>query len=438
MGASSKYKGIYEKPNKGWVGTKIPLGKVYARPADAARRLMQILRERPATRPGPGSRLAAAARRSQGKLLEKTKNEKLLPRLLATRIRNLRRVFDVPGSEIYPPDMVATKEHVVKSASMFKAEPTFEIVSFSIKYGPFKDNILEAWRCWGSPGAPDLNDMSDDAVTRRAKTLRDILVRTVVLTNKKPIAKAWVDNAGRKVVRHMGGAMTLKTLGIVKKATSSRNSLRLFLHHTHLTQKWSIVDNKEAVSSSITKLKQLVRGWAAIRRAVTQAPTTCDEWVRSLRAALAALRDVKHPVPLLPRQPVFSKPDEQKYLTMWTLRALFTHLRWKEHCEPLPIGGVRVSTLLRMCPDQSAVLKRIFVSVQRNRGSAAELLSASGLENTQVEHASMWACFACDSSLDGVRWDDYEVSDWVRRVQKYIRTHEMNPHLWVIARTTQA
>ena len=91
-----------------------------------------------------------------------------------------------------------------------------------------------------------------------------------------------------------------------------------------------------------------------------------------------------------------------------------------------------------MCHDQNAVLKRIYVSVQRESGSAEELLSASGLENTHIELASMWACFACDSSLDGVHWDESEVSAWVRRVQKYRRTHDMNPHLWVIARTTQA
>eukprot|EP00959_Pyramimonas_sp_CCMP1952_P168646 3523588-Pyramimonas_sp.AAC.1 len=126
MGASNKFKGIYHRPGKGWVGTKVNLGKVYARPEDAARRLMLILRRRPASAVGPGSKLAAAARASAKKILHKTKNERLLPRELATRIESIRKVFDVSGSEIYPPDMVATREHVTKSARMFVEEPTFE------------------------------------------------------------------------------------------------------------------------------------------------------------------------------------------------------------------------------------------------------------------------------------------------------------------------
>ena len=116
-------------------------------------------------------------------------------------------------------------EMVMKSPQhrkMFKEEKVMEAASTALKYGPSKDDLLQAWKetkhsmkYWGTLQRKLRHTGAMDADHRRLR-----IMMTLQLVAKKLHGKDcsfWVQNAGRFVSKHMGPVIFLAKCGVVKK-----------------------------------------------------------------------------------------------------------------------------------------------------------------------------------------------------------------------------
>ena len=109
-----------------------------------------------------------------------------------------------------------------KHRKMFKEESVMEAASTALKYGPSKDDLLQAWKetkhsmkYWGTLQRKLRHTGAMDADHRRLR-----IMMTLQLVAKKLHGKDcsfWVQNAGRFVSKHMGPVIFLSKCGVVEK-----------------------------------------------------------------------------------------------------------------------------------------------------------------------------------------------------------------------------
>ena len=134
----------------------------------------------------------------------------------------------------WPADYEATKRVAESEAhkQMFVAEPATEEVSIGLKYGPCKDDLLEAWRetadydvqYWRRL-AKTLGCFQDEGGAwisgANVTTFRKLrLMRTLQLVARKlhrRDLRLWVTNCGRYVTQKLGPVMWLRNFGIIEK-----------------------------------------------------------------------------------------------------------------------------------------------------------------------------------------------------------------------------
>jgi len=104
-----------------------------------------------------------------------------------------------------PPDYEKSEMLMKNPAQkkMFGEEPVMEEASIGLKYGPPRDDLLQAWK-----------------KTRRIANRKLRIIRTLQNVAKmlhKKDCSFWVKNAGRYVSKHLGPAMFLRKNGLVRK-----------------------------------------------------------------------------------------------------------------------------------------------------------------------------------------------------------------------------
>ena len=149
------------------------------------------------------------------------------PKEIVARMRRLRPIYLPRGAPPkLPADLLATLDHARKSKLMFRKEPAAEILSIQLKYGPWKDALLEAWtehharrRGAKRPLANDqqVPDVNDRHVKSRAAALQKVLCRTAEMMARDKCPNAWSTNCGRFVGRHSAPPVVLQHLGILAK-----------------------------------------------------------------------------------------------------------------------------------------------------------------------------------------------------------------------------
>ena len=106
--------------------------------------------------------------------------------------------------------------------------------SVGLKYGPPRDDLLRAWRATGRRPAKYWKALGSKLgfgkgdIGKAARKLR--IIKTLQIVAQKLHRKDlsfWVENAGRFVSKHLGPAMFLKKLGLVRKKESKKNDLKL-------------------------------------------------------------------------------------------------------------------------------------------------------------------------------------------------------------------
>ena len=154
-------------------------------------------------------------------------------------------------------------------------------------------------------------------------------------------------------------------------------------------------------------------------QAVDKAPRTCEQWAAFQKSARNALIALKFPVPRMP-----TKADLEYSLT-WTVRMLLLHRMWEENVQRLRIGKVSLNTFVHMNPDVGDWLRK----VARSAGCATvqSLMKACGHQGAEPELLSASACFSSDQSLGVVDWNNFNVEEWERAMQKYRREHKIWP-----------
>jgi len=122
-----------------------------------------------------------------------------------------------------PPDYEKS-EMLMKSPAhkkMFREEPVMEEASIGLKYGPPRDDLLQAWKktrhsveYWRTL-ATKLGFPKNEKVFRKLRII--MTLQNVAKMLHKKDCSFWVKNAGRFVSKHLGPAMFLRKNGLVKK-----------------------------------------------------------------------------------------------------------------------------------------------------------------------------------------------------------------------------
>ena len=79
-----------------------------------------------------------------------------------------------------------------------------------LKYGPWKSTLAATWVQQSTLQSPVSRV---PCVKKRAQALRTALVTAVEEISKSGVSRHWVQNCGRAVGRHSGGALVLRHLG---------------------------------------------------------------------------------------------------------------------------------------------------------------------------------------------------------------------------------
>jgi len=124
-----------------------------------------------------------------------------------------------------PPDYEKS-EMLVKSPAhqkMFREEPVMEEASIGLKYGPPRDDLLQAWKksrrsakYWGTL-ATKLGFLKNEKVFRKLRII--MTLQNVAKMLHRQDCSFWVKNAGRFVSKHLGPVMFLRKNGLVQKKT---------------------------------------------------------------------------------------------------------------------------------------------------------------------------------------------------------------------------
>ena len=176
----------------------------------------------------------AVAKAQQKKIRDIRKSKRAIYRtrsgkdLAEQRFRILSSVFvdnfagkkHVPAN---PPDYEKS-EMLMKCPAhrkMFRDEPVMEEASIGLKYGPPRDDLLQAWKKsrrsakhWGTL-ATKLGFLKNEKVFRKLRIIMTLQNVAKMLHRKD--CSFWVKNAGRFVSKHLGPAMFLRKNGLVQK-----------------------------------------------------------------------------------------------------------------------------------------------------------------------------------------------------------------------------
>lgn len=144
-------------------------------------------------------------------------------------------VINFVGKKLVPanPPDYEKSEMLMKSPAhkkMFREEPVMEEVSIGLKYGPPRDDLLQAWKktrrsakYWRTL-ATKLGFPKNEKVFRKLRII--MTLKNVAKLLHKKDCSFWVKNAGRFVSKHLGPAMFLRKNGLVRKAGKKNKKRR--------------------------------------------------------------------------------------------------------------------------------------------------------------------------------------------------------------------
>ena len=185
----------YHRGIKRWVGNNRSLGKTYSTPLAAARAL---------------SSLEQTSLRS---LPEPQKRQKFRTTELLDRARKLIQWGEQSGPELWiPADLETTKLHSSRSRLMFDSEPGLHALSLHMKYGPWKDMLLQVWH---SHKQQFSKPYSEEPLNRRAERLILVASKTATWISKHRVASEWPQYCNRSRHREQGPSVVLRNLGVV-------------------------------------------------------------------------------------------------------------------------------------------------------------------------------------------------------------------------------
>lgn len=206
---------------KRWYSPQVPLGKSFATEDEAIKAVKAAK---------VGKNFLATAKKNLVKGGGKTKKQ-LSPAKLAHRIKCLIKfTFADPQKQWLPADACAAAKHRHLSKQMYACDPALHFLSLVLKYGPWKDALLHAWKQASKwPGEklalkPKLESTESSSpeptsklaykqacidVKPRARAVKKLLVAAAKAIHDHPVDPAWSANANRFGGRFNGPAIQL-------------------------------------------------------------------------------------------------------------------------------------------------------------------------------------------------------------------------------------
>ena len=188
------------------------------------------------------------------------------PQDIMRRMVCLRKVYVPKGKpRRHPGDVEASRSHVRRSRAMFSSEPTTQMASIHLKYGPWKDGLLLEWKTMRWPrvlrsASPQVDDPD---VVQRAKKMKRLLSNTARRMARTQCPACWMSNHGRVVGRHSSPQMVLKHYGVL--VADPRGTLS----YGNADTTWRLAETDKEVAGCLEKLQRAIVGWAAVCQVCT-------------------------------------------------------------------------------------------------------------------------------------------------------------------------
>ena len=163
--------------------------------------------------------------------------------------------------------------------SHFRQEPALRLVSLQLKYGPWRDALLEVYKQHSSrcPGVKGL-------CRQRANFILDLL-QEVCLRMDGVKCDAWHRNVSHRLWFTSGPASFLARLRILLPARKLGLQLRFMKNNTIRKR---LCHSRAEVAAAVSQLELHIR--AADDCAALPAPRTCAEWIESASGCASVLR----------------------------------------------------------------------------------------------------------------------------------------------------
>ena len=283
------------------------------------------------------------------------------------------------------------------------------MISIQLKYGPWRDALLDAWRQRGKPAAEciEVKALMDKGLHERASRLHSMLMLTMGLMAKRKVSEAWSSNCFRTVGRHSSPEMVLHHLGLLVKDSSGEDGT------------WLPAKSPHQVEVSTQKLMKVIWAWTIVRKEICKAPRSCHEWLSFQRSAFKELKKkIKVDIPRLPMR------GEHACVRMWTLRTLMLMLMAQEGVQKLVVDNkITAWKFCSMCPDQNGHVRKLHY---HSRPSIVQdFLEKCGFGDGPPELFSCVTCFAGGMAWDGLAHSKYNVDLWNQALDTYACKHGM-------------
>ena len=163
-------------------------------------------------------------------------------------------------------------------------EPTLRIVSILLKYGPWRDALLAAFKKIQAARCGRLGELDVEA---RAELILDILIATCEAMGGV-IPTAWIEHLGHNVSHCAGPVPFLTSLRVLRPAgRCGRLGVKKFLFGKQ--RRWKrVCRGKIERAQALQRIARYVK--VADEVGDLQAPKTCQDWVESNDTVLGLLK----------------------------------------------------------------------------------------------------------------------------------------------------
>ena len=332
----------------------------------------------------------AAWRQLQPADIRKQKMFKLTPAVMVQRFLKWHPSFKfrVPG------DVETLLKHARLSRAMFRCEPAMLQFSALGKDGPWKDNLLKAFRGVakkGKLGRDIKHPCKQVAVRKRASACLVVLCKAARLMDNVDMSH-WIEQCNLRVMHVMGWVTMLRQHGVLIKV--NRDGQNVVHVGKQNMLKYKVASSAVEKERAISKLVRAVDAGDALDTGIMKKPPkTVAQLVDNVDMIVPELRKIG--APLLKPSAV---GKQNPYCVSWTLRAI--NLLAMETAGIKRISGdVSVYDFMRAFPDQGTWIQRL----SRKLGvTSVAALSRKLKYDSPIQLLSMYACFYSSPTLDGV------------------------------------
>ena len=288
---------------------------------------------------------------------------------------------------------------------MLSDHPEFISCSLLLKYGPYKDALLQAYESNRKPPA-------HAGVAERAEFLR----RMLMIAARARCSDAWCKHCGKNVSHVQGPILFLRAVGIVRKLSAGSSVARSSFVNLGKGRKhrYLIIRSAKGRAASLRKLERTVLAGSVFGGIVRRPPRTLAAWNGEFDVSMQILKRLRAP-----------QISGSAYLTAWVLRGgLCTGLAYAD--ATLGKRSTPISDLLCAFPDQNRWTIRLARHFGVNTvGALFRKLKYDG----KVEHFSMHLCFYASPSLDAIEPRDMKRkrADLLKLLTKIRKRDGMNP-----------